>query len=310
MRGPVPTARENDGMLKFQTLTLDDLNTVRPLLGDDPDRLCDLTAGCVLLWRDYYGKQFAVCDGTLYFEAEIEGVGPVFTPPVGGDRQEDLTPLLDECRRRGLAALSLYPVSEARLPRVLAALPGAKAMTIRDGFDYLYRSEDLKYFHGKKLAGQRNHVNHFLRDNGNWHFRELTEQDAAEAGEFLDRYARDNPKDDPGFQEDMRRTRQLLTDFRRYGLSGGALWAEGRLVGLTFGEVVGDTLFIHIEKADRACPGAYQMLVSQFALHFADDGVDYINREDDTGDEGLRTSKLSYHPTALLQKYSVRFPLK
>ena len=47
------------------------------------------------------------------------------------------------------------------------------------------------------------------------------------------------------------------------------------------------------------------MLVAQFAQHFVRDGVHFINREDDTGDLGLRTSKLSYHPVALLEKYTV-----
>ena len=51
--------------------------------------------------------------------------------------------------------------------------------------------------------------------------------------------------------------------------------------------------------------GCYQMLVAQFAQHFATEGIAFINREDDAGDPGLRTSKLSYHPIALLEKYTV-----
>ena len=72
--------------------------------------------------------------------------------------------------------------------------------------------------------------------------------------------------------------------------------------------MLGDTLFIHIEKADREIFGAYQMLVSQFAQAYAGEGVSFLNREDDVGDPGLRTSKLSYHPVALLEKYVVTVP--
>ena len=80
-------------------------------------------------------------------------------------------------------------------------------------------------------------------------------------------------------------------------------WLKG--YGFSLGEIIGDTLFTHIEKADRDYEGCYQMLVAQFAQQFAGESVAFINREDDTGDLGLRTSKLSYHPVALLEKYTV-----
>ena len=57
--------------------------------------------------------------------------------------------------------------------------------------------------------------------------------------------------------------------------------------------------------ADQNRPGSYQMLVSQTAQSFAGSQVQFINREDDAGDPGLRTSKLSYHPLSLLDKYTV-----
>ena len=83
------------------------------------------------------------------------------------------------------------------------------------------------------------------------------------------------------------------------------LLVDGEIVGFSLGEIIGATLFPHIEKADRDYEGCYQMLVAQFAQQFAHEGISFINREDDTGDLGLRTSKLSYHPVALLEKYTV-----
>ena len=50
------------------------------------------------------------------------------------------------------------------------------------------------------------------------------------------------------------------------------LLVDGQIVGFALGEIVGDTLFTHIEKADRDYQGCYQMLVAQFAQQFAHEG--------------------------------------
>lgn len=62
-------------------------------------------------------------------------------------------------------------------------------------------------------------------------------------------------------------------------------------------------LYVHIEKADTSYQGSYQMVTNLFLKEFAtDDSIKFVNREDDCGDEGLRRSKLSYHPVSLPAK--------
>ena len=70
---------------------------------------------------------------------------------------------------------------------------------------------------------------------------------------------------------------------------------------MSLAENCGGTLIIHVEKALYSHQGAYPTLVQAFAAHFGGDCV-YINREDDAGDRGLRTSKLQYLPVRLAGK--------
>lgn len=292
-------------MLEFYPLTEADLPKLRPFLSQNPYRLCDLTVGGIFIWRDYYKTEYAIHEGILYFKVDYPGFGTLFTLPQGGDRKREYGQVRDYCRRRGIP-LTFYPIPKEALEGLQDFFPCTTALTDRDTFDYLYRSEDLKYFKGKKLSGQRNHVNRFLRTYDNWSFGELTRADVPEVESFLDRYAAATQKDSSTFQEDLRKNREVLADFADYGMVGGVLRVNGEVAAFAIGEVVGDTLFTHIEKADRAVEGCYQMIVSQFAQKYAVDGVEFINREDDTGDPGLRKSKLSYQPVALLEKYAVQ----
>ena len=201
--------------------------------------------------------------------------------------------------------IAFYPVTPEELDTLQNHFPNSAAIAERDNFDYLYRAEDLKYFRGKKLSGQRNHVNKFLKTYGNWTFRPISPEDIPAVKAFLDGYAARQDKTSATFHEDIAKTHEVLDNFQTYGLLGGMLLVEDQIVGFALGEIQGDTLYTHIEKADRDYQGCYQMLVAQFAQQFANENVPFINREDDTGDPGLRTSKLSYHPVALLEKYTV-----
>ncbi|HIS61134.1 MAG TPA: DUF2156 domain-containing protein, partial [Candidatus Scybalomonas excrementigallinarum] len=85
-------------------------------------------------------------------------------------------------------------------------------------------------------------------------------------------------------------------------LFGGVLRANGKVIAFTIGEkVTDDTLVVHIEKAYANIQGAYPMINQQFVSDFGKDFL-YINREEDTGSEGLRKAKLSYRPEFLVEK--------
>ena len=291
-------------MLDFHPLQLDDLPKLRPFFGYSGSRICDTIPGTVFIWRDMYQTEWAIYDGSLYFKVLYPDLGETFTLPLGGGRPEHYRQIAAYCCRRNMP-ISFYPVPKDELDRIQQFFPNSAAIAARDSFDYLYRAEDLKYFRGKKLSGQRNHVNKFLKTYGNWTFRPIGAEDIPAVKAFLDRYASRWDKSAASFHEDIAKTHEVLDNFSLYDLLGGMLLVEGEIAGFSLGEVLGDTLFTHIEKADRDYEGCYQMLVAQFAQQFAHEGVHFINREDDAGDPGLRTSKLSYHPVTLLEKYTV-----
>ena len=291
-------------MLDFKPITLQDYPKLKAFYDTNPSRICDTTPGSTFIWRDMYDVQYAIQDDTLFFKVTYPGLGDTFTLPVGGNRRDHYCAIADYCCQHK-QPLNFYPVPEDELPELQRFFPNSACISDRDTFDYLYRAEDLKYFKGKKLAGQRNHVNKFLKTYENWEFRVITPEDVPALHGFLDRYVSKVDKAAESFHEDIAKTREVLDNYELYGLLGGMLLAEGQIVGFALGEVLGDTLFTHIEKADREYQGGYQMLVAQYAQHYAVDGVEFINREDDTGDPGLRTSKLAYRPVALLEKYTV-----
>lgn len=256
------------------------------------------------MWRDMYRTEYAVYENSLYFKVDYEG-GSTFTLPLGGGRTEHYRNIAQYCCHND-TKLSFYPVPNEEIERLTQFFPHTEVVPTRDTFDYLYRAEDLQFFKGKKLSGQRNHVNKFLKTYEKWKFVKMEPQDLPAISAFLDDYASKIEKPSQSFHEDLAKTREVLGNFDTYDMFGGILYVEEEIVGFSLGEVLGDTLFTHIEKANRDFLGCYQMLVSQFAQMFAGGATSFINREDDAGDAGLRTSKLSYKPILLLEKNMVK----
>jgi len=292
-------------MLDFKPLELEHIEIIRPFFAGCRCRTCDCTVGGTFMWRDYYRTEYAMEGGVLYLCTRNFDGETAFTAPLGSQKPEAYVRILDHCRETGVEPLFCM-VSEPRLPELERVLPGFEARSDRIWSDYLYDAEDLREMAGRKFNAQRNHINKFMREYPDWSFERVDGGNLAEARSFLSEFVGEHTKDSDTLIEGDKKALEVLDNFDIYALPAGMLKVGGRVIGLSIGETVGDTLFIHTEKSDRDHVGSYQMLVREFARMFAGEGISYINREEDDGDEGLRKSKLSYHPVQLLSKYAVR----
>jgi hypothetical protein len=304
--------------LDFEALGLEHIDLLRPYFEKNLCRICDCTIGGTFIWRDLFKTEFAIINGILYLKVRYLTGDIAFTPPRGepdahsgenpyGDEKAERAAygrIIDYCRALGIAP-RLCAVSPHRLERIRALFPDAEASTDRAWSDYLYLSDDIKNLPGRKYSGQRNHINRFLREYPDWSFKAIDGTNLSAVRSFFERYAKEHVKDYPAYDEGNIKTLEVLDNMEKYRLFGGVLTVSGQVVGASLGEIIGDTVFVHIEKSLTEFNGSYPMLVNQFAKMFVTDGITHINREEDDGVEGLRISKLSYHPVELLDKYVV-----
>jgi len=84
------------------------------------------------------------------------------------------------------------------------------------------------------------------------------------------------------------------------------IFVDGKLEAFSLGEYLNSNMaLIHVEKANPDIRGLYPFINQQFLVsEFSD--VEFVNREEDMGIEGLRKAKLSYHPIRFVEKYSVK----
>lgn len=295
-------------MEAFQAITTKDIAVLNRYFSLRGTRLCNDSAGAAVLWQPYFQDSYLILDDTLLLREEFPGVGTVFSPPVGANVENAFAFLEQFCRENG-QKLRFFPVTEPELVNLRARYANAEVTLLRDWCDYLYDAQDMVQFRGRRFNGQRNHIHRFQRLYPDWRFEDITPDNLPELQAFFEAFAARYRKENETAQVEEQCVRDFLAHYLDYAPLGGVLRVGDRIVGFSAGEVVGDTLIIHVEKADIAYDGVYQVLVNEFARRYVTESVQYINREEDVGDEGVRKSKLSYHPLRLLEKYLMEVTL-
>lgn len=300
--------------LDFRRITPYDMEAIMPYLKRDKGRTTDFSYGGLLMWVDVFHYESAIVHDTLFVKGRLENNLdiPAYSLPLGSLPIAQSVTLLRRHSRENELPLMFSAIPEYALSQFMELNP--RRITLLDGWgDYLYEAEKLATLSGKKMAKKRNHVNQYVNMYGADTFEPIDTANIGDVIAFMSRLKALSP--DYGLSPmaiaERNAAEKTLHIMAQGGLKyeGGLLRIDGRVVAYTIGDTKGDTLYIHIEKADREIAGAYEAINKYFAAYMLEryPHIAYINREDDAGDAGLRRAKESYHPVSVLKKYNVIF---
>ena len=288
--------------MNFEPVTPQNAEKLRPYYINCDYRLCEYSVGVKLMWGSVLRPAFCEAAGCLIVRNEIDGRWQFDFPVAGpeGDVEAALTLIERYCTEQGVRpVISVVPEQEAS--RLFLRYPVVRLINERPWKDYIYRRKDLAEFGGRHYSGQRNHINKFRKLFPDAEYVTLSAADEPLLERFWQEYGTEFTKESAIAKNELRLAKEMLRHLSGDWFMAGGLLHEGRLVAISMGEKCGRTMQVHIEKALYSCPGAYPTMVQAFAQHCGED-VEYMNREDDARDKGLRTSKTQYLPVMLAGK--------
>lgn len=286
----------------FKKLELVDIEIIKPYLLNNCCRITDWSVGGILLWRDLYNIEYVIYQKTLVLKIKYYCKCTAFSIMCDEYNHDVMEFIKEHCADNHLP-LIICLIDRCLLGKLESLEQLLYIKEERAFFDYLYLTEDLQNYRGKKYQTQRNHVNSFKKLNyrvEKWHQDKYLEVIA-----FLDRYYKDKELNTAYLLEEKHKTYEAFIQDDYYHFEGVLVYVDEQLCGVALGESINDTSYQHIEKALDGYPGIYPFIAQQYALQYEVDKVKYINREDDNGDLGLRYSKNKYRPISLLNKYTV-----
>lgn len=294
--------------LQFKPVTKNIIPVLERYFNAYPSRSCDFSIAGVMMWAEYYDYEYAEFADTLF----IRGVDPesgvmIYYRPVGEMPEEEWMMHIAESTPEGMSAEILIPMENGAESQESVEQSVRTEASLKE---YLYPIERFIGFAGKKMEKKRNHLNFFLRNYGDAEIETISSANREELIEFTDNFASMHEDSTMALYE-SNKTIEALADFDSFNYEGIAIRLDGKIIGYTFGEKIGDTFFVHVEKGNIDYRGVYQALASFMSRYIQDKYPDivYLNREEDMGDESLRKSKESYHPTLFVNKRIENIPV-
>ena len=284
--------------MDFKKATIKDREEIEKYLNMTKRHSLEYSFTTLYLWQEQYNMEFCIDNEVLFIRSGKDKKMYLF-PMGNGDIKKAVECLATE-------NVTFYSLSEEQADLLNAWYPEKYSfIESRDMGDYVYRTEDLAYLKGKKLSAKRNHINRFIAENPDWCYEDITPDNIEEVKLMHQKWC-ELADDEKGLFEESLAVKTALDNYFELRFSGGLIRVNGEVCAFSVGDRLSDSTFlVHIEKAYTEFGGAYQLINREFVLHNCME-YEFVNREDDTGNAGLRKAKLSYRPYEIVKKYMAK----
>lgn len=304
-------------MLNFETITLGQKSIIDSILQPLSLRATEFAFTSLFAWSKQFNTFIAFDSGSYFVRSGNAHDGYVYLRPPGIPIEKALEVILSDVQSLKLAhpkavvGLILFDAHEAEQAAQIVHSP-VPVHPLRDTYDYIYNANELATLAGKKYQPKRNHISFFEREY-NCQIEPVTKDNLGECIAMNAAWCLENEcEHQKSLQQETCAVHRILTHYHSLNMMGLLLRVQGKVIAYTVGEMLcPDTLIVHIEKAFASYRGAYPYINRAFVRYAAESNkeLQFVNREDDAGNEGLRTAKLSYHPAYLLEKYFIHLQL-
>lgn len=290
-------------MIQFQKLNPKEKAAYDEYLLNCGQRGCEYNFSNLYLW----GRQKAAfLEDSLVFFSQFNQRSVYLFPLCRGNLKDTIDAIIHDAHSRGIPC-RLTSLTHDDCDALEALYPNKfRFHHDRSSFDYIYNIEDLATLKGKKFQKKRNHLNKFKQLHPDYRLELLTDANTPMVEDLLRRWYAHKLELDPSgdyYMEQVAISR-ALRHREELDMEGLVLMDGDDILAMTLGtHLAANTFDVQFEKAiDES---AYVAMCSGFAAHLMAKypQLQFLNREDDLGIEGLRKSKLAYNPVMLIEKH-------
>lgn len=294
---------------EFSDLKLRDLDLLSSFLARHPQPLTGYTFSTLAAWHPYFHYGWVLAEPDTLLISCILDPDPHLhlLQPIG-----KLSPAM--MKRLTKAANDLeYPLKIVGVSKQCVEENSSLSQHFaihedRAVSNYLYSASALANLSGRKYSKKRNLLAQ-ASSLYQWSSQKIDSKLTDSCFYVLDSILKEErPQIEGMLARELAALECTLRHFDDFCQQGVLISADDRAVAFSIYEPISPTtIAVHFERALRSYKGLYQVVNWETAKIAVTQGFEFINREEDLGDEGLRDAKMSYHPIEIIPAYELTF---